>query len=202
MSNFTHLGRKRRQIILKGISQGLKYSEIAAQLGVNRWTILNHIKYMKKNRDPELKQAQKTQEQIFAKKHSVFTSEKKYVRQNKRFLNMTGMTLQEKTFRNMINFYKPELIKILSSRDQHGAIMKLPKSIRRTLIHNEIIVNKRNNREISQHVQKNLTSIWQYAYYIISVVSPIIRWISQSLFWYGICLDLPMRLVWVYKPVF
>ena len=51
---------KRQSVILEGISQDLKYKEIASQLGVNRWVILNDLKIMRKNRDPRLEQAKKT----------------------------------------------------------------------------------------------------------------------------------------------
>jgi len=156
MSNFTRERKKRRLMILKGISQDLKHSEIAAQLGVNRWAIMNDLRFMRNNGDPELKQAQKVQEQIRAKKHSVFTREKKHVKHNERFLNMTGVTLQEKSFRNMIDFNKHELMKILNSKDQNAAIFKLPKSIRRILMHNGIITNGWHNREITSRARKYL----------------------------------------------
>jgi len=45
---------------------------------------------------------------------------------------MTGITLEEKSFRNMIDYNKSALMKILKSEDQYAAIVKLPKSIRKT----------------------------------------------------------------------
>ena len=148
MSNYICDRHKRRLVILKGISQDLKYSEIATQLGVNRWVILNDLKIMRNKGDPELQQAQKAKEKIRANKQSVASAS------NERFLRMTGMTLQEKSFRNMIDFYKPELRKILKSRYQYIAINKLPKSIRKTLIKNEIITKKWQNSEITSHALK------------------------------------------------
>jgi len=115
MSNLlrAHERRKRRPIILNGISQDLKHSEIATQLGVNRWVITNDLRFMRSSGDPELKQAQEAQEQIRVMKQSVSAHAR-----NERFLRMTGMTLQEKSFRNMIDFNRRELTKILNSKDQ------------------------------------------------------------------------------------
>ncbi len=156
MSNSIHERQERRPIILEGISQDLKQSEIAAQLGVNRWVIINDLRYMRYNGDPELKQAQKTQDQIRAKKQSILTSEKTHAKHNERFLRMTGMTLQEKTFRNMIDFNKHELMKILKSKDQNTAIFRLPKRIRRILMHNGIITKGWHRREITAQARKYL----------------------------------------------
>ena len=135
--------QERRLIILEGTSQGLKHSEIATQLGVNRRVILNDLRFMRNNGDLELKKAQKTQEQIRVNIPSVSSIN------TERFLNMTGITPQEKSFRNMIDFNKHELMKILNSKNQNAAIMSLPKSIRRTLKNNGIITNKWRKCEIS-----------------------------------------------------
>ena len=150
MSNYIHDRDKRRLIILKGISQDLKYSEIATQLGVNRWFLLNELRLMRKKRDPELKWAEKEKEKIRANKQSITEVI------NERFLKTTGMTLQEKSFRNMIHFYKPELRKILKSKDQYIEINKLPKSIRKTLIKNEIVTKGWNNNKITANALKYL----------------------------------------------
>ena len=144
-------------MILEGISQDLKHSEIATRLGVNRWVIMNDLRLMRYNRDPELRQAQEAQEQIREKKRSVFAREKKHVKHNERFLDMTGMTLQEKSFRNMIDFYRPDLMKVLNSEDQNAAILELPKSIRRPLVHNGIITKGWHYREITPHAREYLT---------------------------------------------
>jgi hypothetical protein len=143
MSNLIRERQERRPIILEGISQDLKHSEIATQLGVNRWVVLNDLKIMNYNKDPELKKAQRTQELIRANKPSEASMRKE------RFLNMTGMTFQEKSFRNMIDFYKPELNMILKSEDQYLAIMSLPKSTRKNLKNNGIITNGWHKCEIT-----------------------------------------------------
>jgi ERCC4-type nuclease len=143
MSNVIRKRQERRPIILEGIRQDLKHSEIATKLGVNRWVILNDLRFMRNNGDPELKEAQKAQEQIQVNMPSVSSIN------TERFLNMTGITPQEKSFRNMIDFNKHELMKILNSKNQNAAIMSLPKSIRRTLKNNGIITNKWRKCEIS-----------------------------------------------------
>ncbi len=143
MSNVIRERQERRLIILEGISQGLKQSEIATQLGVNRWVILNDLRFMRNNGDPELNEAQKAQEQIRVNKPSGASIS------NERFLNMTGMTFQEKSFRNMIDFNKQVLMKILNSKNQRTAIGSLPKSIRKTLKKNGIITNGWHKCEIT-----------------------------------------------------
>jgi hypothetical protein len=143
MSNLIRERQERRPIILEGISQDLKHSEIATQLGVNRWVVLNDLKIMNYNKDPELKKAQRTQELIRANKPSEASMRKE------RFLNMTGMTFQEKSFRNMIDFNKHDLLKILNSKNQHDAIMSLPKNIRKTLKNNGIITGRWHKCEIT-----------------------------------------------------
>jgi hypothetical protein len=156
MSNFIRERQERRPIILRGISEDLKHSDIATQLGVNRWVVMNDLKIMRYNGDPELKQARSAQEQIREKNQSVLTGDKVHAKHNDRFLRMTGMTLQEKSFRNMIDFNRQELMKILKSEDQNAAIFKLPKSIRRILIHNGIITRGWHKREITAHAREYL----------------------------------------------
>ena len=102
---------KRRLIILEGIRQDLKNSEISAQLGTNRWVIKSDIKYMKKNGDIGLKQAINAQAKVREKKVLLLSEEKTHFKHNERFLGMTGVTLQERSFRNMIDFNKFELLK-------------------------------------------------------------------------------------------
>jgi IS30 family transposase len=143
MSTSIRERQERRPIILEGINQGLKHSEIATQLGVNRRVILNDLRFMRNNGDPELKEAQEAQEQIRVNKPSVASIN------SERFLNMTGMTFQEKSFRNMIDFNKHVLMKILNSNNQHAAIMRLPKNIRKTLKNNGIITNGWSKCEIT-----------------------------------------------------
>jgi hypothetical protein len=71
---------------------------------------------------------------------------------------MTGITLQEKNFRNMINYNKRELLKILKSKDQQAEIIKLPKSIRKTLKKNGILTKKWQDSEITKSAQEYLTA--------------------------------------------
>jgi len=139
-----------RQTLLDGISQNLNYIEIAAQLGIRRGDLLKELKAMRLKRDPGLREAQRTaQAKIQAEKQVVST------RREERFHGMTGMTLQEKTFQNMIHYYKQELMAILRSKDQDAAIRNLPQSTRRTLMHNEIIT-KRNRPQITPLARRQL----------------------------------------------
>jgi hypothetical protein len=149
--------KRRRLIILRGISQDLKHSEISAQLGANRVVIMSDIKFMRRNDDLGLKQAEKAQVQVREKKVLLFTKEKKHFKQNERFLSMMGITLQEKSFRNMIDFNKHDLLKILKSEDQHAAIIKLPTNIQKTLKKNGIITKRWQDNEITERAQEYLT---------------------------------------------
>ncbi|MBN2334466.1 hypothetical protein JXL21_02825 [Candidatus Bathyarchaeota archaeon] len=140
----------RRQAILDGISQNLNYKEIAAQLGVRRGDLLRDIKAMHRSRDPELLDARRTgKARVDDAKESVSK------RREERFSSMTGMTLHEKSFQNMVYFYKPELMAILKSGDREAAIRNLPKSIRRTMMHNDILT-KRNKPEITKRARDQL----------------------------------------------
>jgi hypothetical protein len=149
--------KKRRLIILRGISQDLKHSEISAQLGANRWVIMSDIKFMRSTGDLGLIQAEEAQVQVHEKKVLLFAKEKRHFKQNERFLGMTGITLQEKSFRNMIDFNKYELLNILKSKDQHAAIMSLPENIKKTLKRNGIITKRWQDNEISDRAQEYLT---------------------------------------------
>jgi hypothetical protein len=153
----TSARKKRRLIILKGISQDLKHSEISAQLGANRWGIISDIKFMRRIGDLGLIQAEEAQIQVREEKVLLLIKEKGHFKQNERFLGMTGITLQEKSFRNMIDFNKYELLKILKSEDQHAAIIKLPKNIRKTLKRNGIITKRWQDNEITELAQEYLT---------------------------------------------
>jgi hypothetical protein len=68
---------------------------------------------------------------------------------------MTGMTFNEKSFQNMVYFHKHELRNILRSGDREAAIRELPKSTRRTLIHNGILT-KRHKPKITQQARDQL----------------------------------------------
>jgi len=144
----------RRLDILKGIIGGFANSKIAAKLGVPLWVVRRDLKRMRYNRDPELKQAyMKAQEQVQAKKQSVASLP------DERFHRMTGMTFKEKTFNNMISFYKPELRKILKAENECTAIRDLPNSIRKTLKRNGIIAQGWKVPEITAHARAYLTGV-------------------------------------------
>jgi hypothetical protein len=150
--------KERRLSILKGISQDLKLSEISAQLGALRWVIKRDIKFMRYNGDFGLRKAEKAGAQVRKQKVLLLTMEKTHFKQNERFRGMTGISLQEKSFRNMIDFNRHELLKILKSKDQHAAIMKLSKSVQKTLKKNGIIVKRWQDNEISERAEEYLTN--------------------------------------------
>ena len=81
---------------------------------------------MRHNDDKGLKKAEEAQVKVQEKKVLRLRKQKNQFKQNERFLGMTGMTLQEKSFRNMVDFNKDELLEILRSEDQHSSINKLP----------------------------------------------------------------------------
>jgi hypothetical protein len=138
--------------------QDLKPSEISAQLRVTRGVLMSDIKYMRINGDIGLIQAEKrARAQTHEKKVSLISKNMDYLKQNEKFLRMTGITLQEQSFRNMIDFNKHELLKILKSKDQHAAIVKLPTSIQKTLKKNGIIIKRWQDNEISERAQEYLS---------------------------------------------
>lgn len=144
----------RRLDILKGIIGGFANSKIAAKLGVPLWVVRRDLKRMRYNRDPELKQAyREAQEQVQAEKQLVASLP------DERFHRMTGMTFKEKTFDNMMSFYKPELRKILKAENECAAIRDLPNSIRKTLKRNGIIVQGWKVPEITAHARAYLTGV-------------------------------------------
>ena len=149
--------KERRLSILKGISQDLKPSEISDQIGAHRWVIKRDIKFMRYNGDLGLRKAERAQVQAHKKKVLLLTMEKTHFKQNERFLGMTGISLQEKSFRNMIDFNRYELLNILGSEDQHAAINKLSRSILKTLKKNGIITKRWQDNEISERAEEYLT---------------------------------------------
>jgi hypothetical protein len=154
MTNSIQEQEKRRPIILEGINGGIENSKIAAKLGVPLWVVKRDLKRMRYNRDPELKQAyRKAQEQIQAKEQLVTSI------LGERFQRMTGMTFKEKTFNNMMSFYKPELTKILKAENECTAIRDLPKSVRKTLKRNGIIAQGWKVPEITAHARTYLTGV-------------------------------------------
>lgn len=140
---------KRRLSILEGISRDLKHSEISVQLGATQGIIKSDIRFMRRKGDLGLIQAEKEQVLVREKKAFLIAKEKRHFKQNERFLSMTGISIQEQSFRNMIDFNKYELLKILKSKDQQVAIGKLPKSVRKTLKNYGIITNVWHKDEIS-----------------------------------------------------
>ena len=141
---------KRRQVLLNGIRQNHSYKEMATKLGIRRGDLLRDLKAMRRNGDTELRDAQRIGQ-------AKINEEKRLVsgRLEERFLNMTGMTLKEKSFQNMVHFHQNELMNILRSGDREAAIRGLPKSTRRTLMHNGILT-KRNKPEITQQARDQL----------------------------------------------
>ena len=141
---------RRRQALLNGIRQNHSYGEMAAKLGVRRGELIRHLKAMRRSGDPELRDAQRVaQAKIKEEKRPASK------RQEERFQDMTGMTLKEKSFQNMVHFHRHELMNILRSGDREAAIRDLPKSTRRTLIHNGILTD-RNKPEITQQAREQL----------------------------------------------
>ncbi len=134
MINHTISADERRLIILRGIRQDHTNIEIAAEMGVRTWTVLNDLRAMSYSKDPELKQAYVDKEtRLHASKQSLVNI------RDEKFLHMTGMTFQEKNFRNMINYYKAELQLIFKSKDEYSAITGLSTDIRKTLRRNDIL---------------------------------------------------------------
>jgi len=144
----------RRLDILKGITGGFANSKIAEKLGVPLWVVRRDLKRMRYNRDPELKQAyREAEEQVQAKKQSIAGLP------DERFHRMTGMTFKEKTFNNMMSFYKPELTKILKAENECAAIRDLPNGVRKTLKRNGIIAQGWKVPEITEHARVHLTGV-------------------------------------------
>ena len=57
----------------------------------------------------------------------------------------------------MIDYNKRDLLKILKSKDQHAAIIKLPTSVRKTLRKNGIITQRWHDNEITERAEEYLT---------------------------------------------
>ena len=113
-------------------------------MGVKIHMVKSDLRAMKHSRDSELKQA------YTDKKKRALVSKRALVNvRDERFKLMTGMTFQEKNFDNMVNYYRPELTKIIGSKDENAGIMRLPKNVQRALTRNEIIIGHRKWRQIS-----------------------------------------------------
>jgi len=153
MLNVIEDRESRRFTILEGIGKDLSYSEIAAQLGVNKWIIRSDIRKMQHERDLELRQMyQKKKELIKANKQMSIQ------KRDNRFYGMTGMTIDEKMFQNMIHFHKPELKKVMGSKNESKAISKLSRNVRKILQRNKIINRDCGKYEITPDARDFLTS--------------------------------------------
>jgi predicted deacylase len=142
----------RRLSILKGISEGLTNSKIAAKLGVPRSILNRDLRRMKRERGRELNQAYlKAKERVQAKKIS--DANLPY----QRFHSITGMTIKEKSFKNMMLFYGPELKKILEADNEGLAINDLSLGIRRTLKRNGILKKGWKTSELTKLAREHLT---------------------------------------------
>jgi len=145
MTNSINERAARRLTILNGINGGLSHSKIAGKLGVSRLVVKKDLNMMRRTKDPELKQAyKKARERVLEKKLAVSN------RPGEKFHDMTGMTFKEKSFSNMMSYYKPELSKILKSENEYDAIRELSKSVRKTLKRNGIIGKVRKNSELTR----------------------------------------------------
>ena len=139
----------RRPAVLEGISQNQTYKEIAFKLDVNEADIFRDISTMRFNKDPGLFNAQRMRQDIRKKKQELWSKTLE-----DKFTKMTGMTIQEKSFENMVDYYKPELLIILSSRDSATEIKKLPLTTRRALLKAGLLNSK--HTEITQKALDHL----------------------------------------------
>jgi hypothetical protein len=155
---------KRQTAIIEGISRNLKPSEIASRLSVGKWVVVKDIKKMRYQRNSELEKAYETAEERRKNKIKPIA-----VRAEKRFKEMTGMSLEEKTFINMLYFHKTDLLEILESKDENEAIQRLPSSTRRCLKKHEIITSGWGDSGINEKVREYLSDqdhqIWKKSEY-------------------------------------
>jgi hypothetical protein len=153
---------KRRTIkekILDGIKKDKKYIDIAEELGITRWTVKKEVNKMQYNSDPRLHSAKKIQKKIQKEKYEELRSQMNHVKQNTEFEKSTGITLKEKTFRNMVEFYQEELLDALTSSNQGTVISKLPKNIKNTLKKNNIITDTSHSKELTPKAKQYLKEI-------------------------------------------
>ena len=89
---------------------------------------------MQHERDLELRE-------MYQKKKELIKANKQVSAQKRdnRFYGMTGMTIDEKMFQNMIHFHKNELKKVMGSKDESKEISKLSRKVRTILQRNKII---------------------------------------------------------------
>jgi hypothetical protein len=152
MSNDVREPKARHLAILKGIGQDFNILDIASRLGVNRFLIMSDLRYMRHKKASELKQAY---EDRFACRLANKLSLKKI--SNEKIRLMIGMTIEEKNFENVVNFYRSELMKILKSKNEELAIKGLSKSVRKSFENNEIIDWRTNTHLISSKVRAYLS---------------------------------------------
>ena len=141
----------RRLIILEGLKGGLSKEKIAKKLGVNPRIVRKDLNRMKYSKDPDLRQTQ-----INVKEKADANKERISNRPGERFLRITGMTFQEKTFNNMMSFYEPEIRKILRVKEQDVAIRDLPGSVVKTLKRNGIIASGWKTLQVTQKARNYL----------------------------------------------
>jgi hypothetical protein len=106
--------------------------------------VLNDLRAMRYNKDPELKQAYSDKEA----RTRVNLQSRIKLRDDK-FHKMSGMTFQEKNFDNMVNYYGAELKIIYKSKDERAAISELSKNIRKTLKRNDITTGHGSREQLS-----------------------------------------------------
>jgi transcriptional antiterminator len=142
----------RRPVILEGLSKDLSYSAIADKLGVERNTIQRDIRKMQYNKDLALKKAYNEREKYKKSKH------KKYIKKiETRFQRMTGISLEEKMFKNMVHYYKKDIKRIMKSKNESAEISKLSSKIRKILVRNKIIKRGAGKYELTQIALKQFT---------------------------------------------
>ena len=151
MTNQNMNADERRLMILKGIDLDHSTIEIAAEMGVRKWMVLNDLRAMNYSRDPELKQAYIDKETRAQAGQLSVTNQR-----NERFLKMTGKTFQEKNFENMISYYRAELDTIYKSKDEFVAITHLSDGTRKTLKRNEILTGYRRRIQLSEKARSFL----------------------------------------------
>jgi IS30 family transposase len=139
-----------RQVILDGISQNIGYTELASRLGVSRKEVIREVKTLRRRRDADLFEARRAargrvdEEKLSASR-----------RRDERFFRMAGMTIHEKSFQNMVQFYKPEILSILESENKEAAVSEIPQSVRKILRKYDILTS-RSVPEVSQRAQNQL----------------------------------------------
>jgi spore germination protein YaaH len=142
---------ERRLVILRGIDQDHTTIEIAAEMGVGKWMVLNDLRAMNYSKDPELKQAYLDKE---TRAHADTVSLINL--RDEKFHHMTGMTFQQKNFENMVNYYKAELQMICQSRNECVAITGLSKDIWKTLKRNDIVTGHRGKSQLTAKARNYL----------------------------------------------